>query len=148
MNIAAAMSRIYKIEESITADFDNKKHKVQRVYPFFPSTAKMIAGDVAFLNSWELQPTVFASGLLRRTYTISMQLVVKSSDWAYGAQLATAFEDPIVRAFAQDVTLKGEITNIVQMSAQLARIQFSGMAYPGLSIAMDINLSEGMDYAP
>lgn len=146
MNIRNALDRIVTVQEGL-AITDPVTLSMSRVYKLPPPKNSALPDTPAMINTVELDPTVFASSLLRRKYVVRMQLFAKSADEDWAADIALAFEEELIRAFAKDVTLEGRITNIVQIEGELGLLEWAGKAYPGLDYRMQIDMSEAQTYA-
>lgn len=150
MSIYDALERIEAVQMGLSVTRPHEE-RIRTVHTL-PPDAKGLGTLPCIINTARLNPTVFSSGLLQRNYTIRMQLLAGRVSHR-NSLLAVAFEGEIIRAFAEDVTLKGAVTNLREIRATdgtdgLTRLEWNGLGYSGLDYEMDVWIAEAMEYAP
>ena len=131
------MTRIATVQGGLAIS-DPIAVSVARVYKLPPPETHKYNSFPCFVNSVRLLPLVYASSLLRRTYEVRMQLLVKDNDFGRGCEIALAFEEELIRAFASDITLENHCTNIETIVGELANLN----GYPGLDYRLLLHMAE------
>lgn len=108
MDISAAMSQIYAIQEAMQIDHphSSRKVKVIKSFHYWPDRDEVITETPVWVNNWTAPTLEFQSALLTADFTVHMQLLA-SSDVSVNeaADIASAFYPLIVDAFSANVKL-------------------------------------------
>jgi hypothetical protein len=141
-NILAAVDKLCEIQLGLVIESPINKD-VKAAYPG-PLDMNRIPSDLpCFINTVELQPTKFSSSLLQRKYEINMQMLVKDPSLASAYRTLLAFEEQLIRALAQNVTLGGNVTNIEEIRGSVA---MSVYGLPALDYYAIVAMSETQEY--
>lgn len=142
MNIRGALTELVKLQEGLAIE-EPIEAQIVKAYPVPPPPSHALSFP-CFINTARLQPTVFASQLMQRTYVVQMQMLVKDADVDRACDIALAFEEELIRALAEDdgVTLNNAVTNIETIEGELGLLEWNGAGYPGLDYFITLHMAE------
>lgn len=144
MNIRSCLDAIAAVQGGLAIE-DPIAAKVKQVFRLPPARGFVLNSFPCFVNTVELLPFSYGSGLLRRTYVVNMQMFVKDANFNRACDIALAFEEEMIRAFGLDgnISLGGACTNIEKIEGSLGLLERGNDSYPGLDYKMTLHMVEG-----
>lgn len=147
MNIRDALTKLVLLQAALTIT-SPVTSTIKRAYKLPPPSQIKLTEFPCFINSVELLPTDFkGSGQMKRVYVVRQQLFIHDSDFDQGCDIALAFEEKLVTAITQHLSLNQTATIVFDIRGQLARLEWAGEGYPGLDYYASLRMTEFRTFA-
>lgn len=143
MDIRTALARVKTVEEGLSIT-DPANISIRRVYTYFPhqSTQPEVP---CFMHDFTLLSHSIVAGLRRRVYLVRVQFWAGDADLDRSADIAAAFEQKWLDAFANDVILNGLVTGPIKLrggTPTLVATDWAKGSAIGLELAMEIPMND------
>ena len=141
MDIRTALARIKTVEEGLSITTPETL-SIKRVYTYFPKQDAAMPDVPCFMHTFTLTDERRFNGQRTQFYVVRSQLWIGNADQDRAADIAAAFLDKWVTAFADDVTLAGACSTQTVRGADptLAVLERAGLSSVGLDLFMDLVL--------
>jgi hypothetical protein len=151
-DIRDAWLKLAELEAQLVAPWkDGSDLKIEKVWLWYPSGRTEITDTPCFLNEWVAGPVAFGSALTRRSYTFRTRLLIYDADLDVAAEMASAFETPMLEMLARNVTLEQTVTNISEWRGAdptIGPVEYGAKRYIGCDHELDVELVDAIEIGP
>lgn len=103
-DIQTALAQIYRIEAALAVT-SPEEIGILKVWPYEPTGDAVITATPAFVNDYTIETVSYQSAIKRLIYSVNARLCIYRANPDSAAVLASAFTQPIIDAFSQNIKL-------------------------------------------